>query len=114
MSNPDPVSAAFGALSDPTRRKILEILVHQDATVQEIAAPFSVSLPAISRHLKVLEEAQLIEREKEAQWRRCRLRPEGFQAAAGFIESYRAFWSEQFDALDQYLRKVKSKKRKKK
>ena len=93
----------FAALADPTRRAILERLAVREASVGELAAPFAMSLPAISRHLKVLERARLIEREKRAQWRRCRLRPEGLRAAAAWINQYERFWQASFDRLDEVL-----------
>lgn len=99
----DPLSTTFSALSDPTRRSILARLAQGSATVNELAEPFRISLPAISRHLKVLEGAGLIRREVEAQKRRCHLRPEALAAANDWIETHRRFWSESFDALESYL-----------
>ena len=99
----DVLSQTFSALADPTRRAILARLAGGDATVGELAQPFDMSLPAVSRHLKVLTEAGLIERSTEAQWRRCALRGEGFRAAADWIEFYRRFWEQQFDRLDAFL-----------
>jgi DNA-binding transcriptional ArsR family regulator len=98
---PDALSATFSALSDPTRRAILARLASGEATVNELAAPVDISLPAISRHLKVLEKARLITREREAQWRRCRLAPAPLKEAAEWVERYRAFWDARFDALDK-------------
>jgi DNA-binding transcriptional ArsR family regulator len=98
---PDALSATFSALSDPTRRAILARLAAGEATVNELAEPFEISLPAISRHLKVLEKARLITRAREAQWRRCRLAPEPLKEAAEWVERYRAFWDARFDALDK-------------
>jgi DNA-binding transcriptional ArsR family regulator len=95
----DPLSQTFQALADPTRRAILTRLVDGDATVGELAAPFDMSLPAVSRHLKVLSAAGLIERQADAQWRRCRLRGERLRAAADWIEAYRRFWEGSFDRL---------------
>jgi DNA-binding transcriptional ArsR family regulator len=95
----DPLSQTFQALADPTRRAILARLVAGDATVGELAAPFDISLPAVSRHLKVLSAAGLIERQADAQWRRCRLRGEQLRAAADWIETYRRFWEGSFDRL---------------
>ena len=100
---PDALSATFAALSDPTRRAILARLAGGEATVNELAAPFDISLPAVSRHLKVLEKARLITREREAQWRRCRLAAEPLKEAAEWIERYRAFWDSRFDALEKFL-----------
>jgi DNA-binding transcriptional ArsR family regulator len=99
----DPLSQTFSALADPTRRAILAKLARGDATVGELAEPFEMSLPAVSRHLKVLTAAGLIERSTEAQWRRCALRGEGLRAAADWIEFYRRFWEESFDRLDAFL-----------
>ena len=99
----DALSQTFSALADPTRRAILARLADSDATVGELAEPFDMSLPAVSRHLKVLTQAGLIERSTEAQWRRCTLRGEGLQAAADWIEFYRRFWEQQFDRLDAFL-----------
>ena len=102
----DALSQTFSALADPTRRAILARLADGDATVGELAEPFDMSLPAVSRHLKVLTEAGLIERSTEAQWRRCALRGEGMRAAADWIEFYRRFWEEQFDRLDAFLKRT--------
>ena len=101
---PDRLSATFAALSDPTRRKILARLAKGEASVGELAAPFEISLPAISRHLKVLQQAGLIERKTEAQWRRCNLNPGPLMEAADWIESYRDFWEARFDALEDFLK----------
>ena len=103
MLNMDALSQTFSALADPTRRAILARLANSDATVGELAEPFDMSLPAVSRHLKVLTEAGLIERSTEAQWRRCTLRGEGMREAADWIEFYRRFWEQQFDQLDAFL-----------
>jgi len=99
----DSLSATFTALADPTRRAILARLAQGEASVGELAAPFSMSLPAISRHLKVLERAALITREKDAQWRRCRLRAEGFRSAAGWLAEYERFWTGSLERLDRFL-----------
>lgn len=99
----DALSQTFSALADPTRRAILARLATGAATVGELAEPFDMSLPAVSRHLKVLTEAGLIERSAEAQWRRCSLRGEGMREAADWIEFYRRFWEQQFDQLDAFL-----------
>jgi len=99
----DALSLTFSALADPTRRAILDRLRRGVATVGELAEPFSVSLPAISRHLKVLETAGLIRREKEAQWRRCHLAADPLQDAAKWVEQYRIFWDERFDRLADFL-----------
>ena len=102
----DQLSQTFSALADPTRRAILARLATGTATVSELAEPFEMSLPAVSRHLKVLTDAGLIERHTEAQWRRCELRGEGFKAAADWIEFYRKFWEESFDRLDAFLKRT--------
>lgn len=105
---PDPISATFSALADPMRRDILARLATGPTTVGELAEPFEVTAPAISRHLKVLETAGLIERKVEAQWRLCSINPEGLKPAADWIESYRRFWENRFDALDEYLQTTTS------
>jgi DNA-binding transcriptional ArsR family regulator len=104
--NMDTLSQTFSALADPTRRAILARLATGAATVGELAEPFEMSLPAVSRHLRVLTEAGLIERHTEAQWRRCELRGEGFKAAADWIEFYRRFWEQSFDRLDAFLKRT--------
>jgi DNA-binding transcriptional ArsR family regulator len=109
----DRLSATFAALSDPTRRAILARLASGETSVTELAAPFEMSLPAISKHLKVLERAGLIARGREAQWRPCRLKAGPLKAAAGWLEHYRRFWEESFDRLDDYLRELQSKEEKK-
>src|SRR5438445_1794544 len=102
----DPLSQTFSALADPTRRAILARLASGTATVGELAEPFDMSLPAVSRHLKVLTDAGLIERHSEAQWRHCTLRGEGFRAAADWIAFYRRFWVQQFDRLEALLKRT--------
>src|SRR6266496_179466 len=109
----DRLSVVFSALADPTRRAILARLASGTASVTELAAPFEMSLPAISKHLKVLERAGLISRGREAQWRPCRLEAAPLKDAAEWLEDYRRFWEESFDRLDDYLRDVQSRKRKK-
>jgi DNA-binding transcriptional ArsR family regulator len=104
--NDEGLSATFSALADPTRRAILQQLSKGVASVGELAAPFEMSLPAISRHLKVLEHSGLISREKDAQWRRARLDPHPLQAAAKWIDQYRPFWEQSFDRLDEYLTQI--------
>ena len=99
----DHLSTTFAALADPTRRAILARLAEGEASVGEIAAPFAMSLPAISKHLRVLERARLIRRRKDAQWRRCELRPDGLRAAADWLGQYERFWSESLDRLAAYL-----------
>ena len=101
------------ALADPTRRAILARLATGAATVGELAEPFDMSLPAVSRHLRVLTDAGLIERHAEAQWRHCSLRGEGLRAAADWIEIYRRFWETQFDRLDAFLARTAPKPEKK-
>jgi len=93
----------FGALADPTRRGIIERLVVGEATVTEVAAPFSISLPAISRHLKVLERASLITRSKRGRWRSARLSPTSLASAATWLSRYERLWAESFDRLDDHL-----------
>jgi len=103
----DRLSETFGALADPTRRAILARLASGEASVTELAEPFAMSMPAISKHLKVLERAGLIARGREAQWRPCRLRAGPLQDVAGWVEHYRRFWEESFDRLDDYLQELK-------
>ena len=109
---PDRLSATFAALADPTRRAILARLASGEASVTELARPFEISMPAISRHLKVLEHAGLITRGREAQWRPCRLEARPLKAVAAWVEPYRCFWDEGFDRLDAYLRELKSREKK--
>jgi DNA-binding transcriptional ArsR family regulator len=106
----DTLSQVFSALSDPTRRAILARLSEGEASVNELAEPFEISLPAISKHLKVLEKAGLIERTRNAQWRPCRLNAEPLRNAADWIEHYRRHWEESFDRLDEYLKQLQKKK----
>ena len=103
-TTPDRLSITFAALADPTRRAILARLAKSEATVTELAAPFAISLPAISRHLKVLEAARLISRGRDAQWRPCRLNAKSLQEADSWIARYRPFWEGRFDRMDAYLR----------
>src|SRR5438876_11855490 len=109
---PDRLSETFSALADPTRRAILARLTTGEATVGELAEPFAMSLPAISKHLKVLERAKLIARGREAQWRPCRLQAAPLKNVADWVEHYRRFWTESFDRLDDYLRELKKKEKK--
>jgi DNA-binding transcriptional ArsR family regulator len=104
----DPLDATFAALADPTRRAILARLSTGQATVTELAAPFEISLPAVSRHLKVLEQAGLISRGREAQWRPCRLEIGPLKEASDWIEQHRTTWEERFDRLEEYLRDLQS------
>src|SRR5712691_10163441 len=108
----DRLSATFGALADPTRRAILARLASGETTVGELAEPFAMSLPAISKHLKVLERAGLIARGREAQWRPCRLEAIRLKEVADWVERYRRFWEQSFDRLDEYLRKLQTKEKK--
>jgi len=100
----DPLSTTFAALSDPTRRAILARLALGEATVTELAAPFDMSLPGISKHLKVLQRAGLIEQGRHAQWRPCSLKPEPLRDVADWVGQYRRHWEESFERLDTYLR----------
>jgi DNA-binding transcriptional ArsR family regulator len=109
---PDQLSATFSALADPTRRAILARLASGETSVTELAEPFSISLPAISKHLKVLERAGLIARGREAQWRPCRLEAGPLKDAAAWLEEYRRFWEQSFDRLDDYLRELQAKGKK--
>ena len=106
----DHLSATFHALADPTRRAILSRLSKGPASVNELAAPFDMTLPAVSKHLKVLERAQLIKRGREAQWRPCELKAEPLKEADAWIEQYRAMWEMRFDRLDAYLMELQGKK----
>lgn len=110
--SPDRLSATFAALADPTRRAILARLISGEATVTELAEPFAMSMPAVSKHLKVLERAGLITRGREAQWRPCRLEAGPLKDAAGWLEHYRRFWEASFDRLDEYLNTLQAKGRK--
>ena len=105
----DRLSMTFSALADPTRRAILASLTKGEASVQELAGPFEMSLPAVSKHLKVLERAGLITRGKEAQWRPCRLEAAPLKDVDGWLDRYRRFWEESFDRLDEYLRELQLK-----
>jgi DNA-binding transcriptional ArsR family regulator len=105
---PDRLSATFAALADPTRRAILSRLASGEASVTELAEPFEMSLPAVSKHLKVLERAGLIARGREAQWRPCRLEAAPLKGAADWLERYRRFWEQSLDRLDDYLRELQT------
>jgi DNA-binding transcriptional ArsR family regulator len=98
------LDTTFSALADPTRRAILARLAHGETTVQDLAEPFAMSLPAISRHLKVLEHAGLISRSREAQWRPCRIEPRALKNVDDWLDHYRRFYDESFDRLDSYLK----------
>lgn len=109
---PDRLSATFAALADPTRRAILAKLASGERSVNELAEPFEMSLPAVSRHLKVLESAGLIVRGREAQWRPCKLEAAPLKEIANWVERYRKFWEQSFDRLDAYLRELQAKEKK--
>jgi DNA-binding transcriptional ArsR family regulator len=109
MPAPDALSATLFALADPTRRAILARLARGEATVSEIAEPFDISLPAVSRHLKVLEGAGLISRSRDAQWRPCRLEVEALKNVDDWLEYYRRFWTGSFDKMDAYIAQLKKK-----
>jgi DNA-binding transcriptional ArsR family regulator len=102
----DAISNTFSALADPTRRAILARLALGESSVTELAAPFEMSMPAVSKHLRVLERAGLVERGRDAQFRPCRLRAQPLETAASWIETYRRFWEESFDRLDDYLQRL--------
>jgi DNA-binding transcriptional ArsR family regulator len=112
LTPPDPLSITFAALADPTRRAILARLASGEASVTQLAEPFEMSMPAVSKHLKVLERAGLIARGREAQWRPCRLEAAPLKDAADWVEEYRKFWEQSFDRLDDYLRELKKKEKK--
>jgi DNA-binding transcriptional ArsR family regulator len=102
----DQLDTVFGALADPTRRAILTRLAHGEATVTELAAPFAMSMPAVSKHLKVLERAGLISRGRNAQQRPCRLEAAPLASAAEWVQTYRRFWEGSFDRLDEHLQEL--------
>lgn len=106
----DSLSITFAALADPTRRAILARLALGETSVTELAAPFEISAPAVTKHLKVLENAGLISRSRQAQWRPCHLEAAPLQEAAGFIEQYRQFWEQSLDRLDSYLQQLQAQK----
>src|SRR2546428_5411823 len=103
---PDRLSNTFAALADPTRRAILARLASGQASVTELAAPFRMTMPAVSKHLKVLERAGLVARSRDAQWRPCRLDGEPLRDVADWMEQYRRFWDDSFDRLDDYLQSI--------
>ena len=111
MPTPDTLSATLSALADPTRRAILARLAEGEATVNELARPFAISLPAVSRHLKVLEGAGLISRGREAQWRPCRLEAGALRDVDDWLARYRRFWSGSFDKMDAYIAELKRKEK---
>lgn len=102
----DQLSSTFAALADPTRRAILGKLTRGEKSVSELAKPFKMSLPAVSKHLKVLERAGLIERSRDAQWRPCRLKPRRLKAASEWLNGYRQFWEQSLDRLEEYLQEL--------
>jgi DNA-binding transcriptional ArsR family regulator len=104
----DQLTSTFSALADPTRRAILARLASGQASVTELAEPFRMSMPAVSKHLKVLERAGLIERGREAQWRPCRIKADRLRDVAEWVERYRAIWEQRFDRLDDYLRELQA------
>lgn len=108
----DHLSITFAALADPTRRAILKRLAKGEASVTELAEPFQLSLPAISKHLKVLEKAGLIERGREAQWRPCRLKAKPLHEVANWVEQYRQFWEDRLDRLEAYLKDLQAQEKK--
>jgi DNA-binding transcriptional ArsR family regulator len=110
----DQLSATFAALADPTRRAILARLASGETSVTELAQPFEMSLPAVTKHLKVLESAGLITRSREAQWRPCRLEAKPMQEAADWMGQYRRFWEQRLDQLDAYLQTLQTKQKEKK
>ena len=104
----DPLSTTFQALADPTRRAILARLALGETSVSELAKPFDISLPAVSRHLKVLEHAGLIARGREAQWRPCRIEPQALKSVDEWLEEYRRLWEQRLDRLEDYLRTLQA------
>jgi DNA-binding transcriptional ArsR family regulator len=111
MLTPDPLSVTLSALADPTRRAILARLAKREATVNELAKPFEICLPAVSRHVKVLEAAGLISRGREAQWRPCRLETDALRNVDDWLARYRRFWTGSFDKMDAYIARLKSKEK---
>ncbi len=111
LQTSDSLNATFAALADPTRRAILARLTTGEASVTELAAPFTMSQPAVSRHLKVLERAGLITRGREAQWRPARIDAEPLREASAWIAQYRRFWDAQLDSLDNYLQTIQTKEK---
>lgn len=111
MKLDDRLDSVFSALADPTRRAILTRLADGETNVSELAAPFDMSMPAVSKHLKVLERAGLIQRGRKAQWRPCRLDARPLKRVADWVESYRKFYEESFDRLDDYLEEMQAKEK---
>jgi DNA-binding transcriptional ArsR family regulator len=112
LQTADALSTTFAALADPTRRAILARLASGEASVTELAEPFDMTMPAVSKHLKVLERAGLIARNREAQWRRCRLDAAPLRNVSDWLEHYREFWEQRFDRLEAYLEELQQPKRK--
>ncbi|MDB5764524.1 MAG: ArsR family transcriptional regulator [Herminiimonas sp.] len=110
--SPDHLSATFAALADPTRRAILARLASGEASVKELAEPFEMSAPAVTKHLKVLQRAGLITQGRQAQWRPCRLEAKPLREVADFVEQYRRFWEQSLDRLDEYLQELQTKEKK--
>jgi DNA-binding transcriptional ArsR family regulator len=107
----DPLSITLAALADPTRRAILARLASGEASVKELAEPFAMTLPAVTKHLKVLQRAGLITQGRRAQWRPCRLEAGPLREVADFVEEYRKFWEESFDRLDEYLKELQEREK---
>lgn len=112
MSSHDQLSTTFAALADPTRRAILARLSAGETSVTDLAEPFDMSLPAITKHLKVLERAGLISRSRDAQWRPCRLEAKPLEAASDWVEQYRKFWEDSMDRLEEYLTELQKREKK--
>ncbi len=108
--SPDRLSLTFSALADPTRRAILARLISGQVSVTELAEPHAMSLPAISKHLRVLERCGLIDRSRDAQWRPCRLKAEPMKEAVDWMEQYRRHWEQSFDRLEEYLKQLQAEK----
>jgi DNA-binding transcriptional ArsR family regulator len=108
----DRLSATFAALADPTRRAILSRLASGESSVTELAEPFHITLPAVTKHLKVLERARLITRSRDAQWRPCHLNAEPLREVSGWVEQYRKHWEQRLDRLEDYLKKLQAKEKK--
>lgn len=113
MPQSDPLSITLSALADPTRRAILARLAKGEAAVGELAKPFDISMPAVSRHLKVLAAAGLISQARDAQWRPCRLEPEALKVVDAWLAEYRRFWTEGFDKMDAYIATIRKKEKRK-
>ena len=106
--NPDPLSATFAALADPTRRAILARLAQGESSVKELAEPFAITLPAVTKHLKVLQRAGLISQGRQAQWRPCRIEAQPLQQVSQYVEQYRQLWEQRLDRLEDYLRELQA------